>query len=288
MPQRSNAFQRLIAIIQSHMDPGATVTESALLRDVATGTEREVDVVVSGHVAGHRVEIAIECRDRARRSDVTWVEEMHAKHSRLPTNVLVLASHSEFTREACRIADLYGSRRIVLDDVDPAAPERLFPDVQSLWGKAWEISFDRVSIMVEATPELPSERVRAVPDTSLFLDDGTQVGQAAQLANAVARSEPFIQKMFSDATPEHKFLEFSLERPVLAGRRLCLQKTDPLMLRPIEQFHVVAKCTVTVDKFPLRHGRYGSIRVAWGEGQLLGKPTLLVATDDSSGTSRMT
>jgi hypothetical protein len=69
---------------------------------------------------------------------------------------------------------------------------------------------------------------------------------------------------------------------------MCLQKTEPLMLRRIEQFLVVARCTVTVDEFPLRHGRYGSVRVAWGEGEILGKPTLLVATDDSSGTSKIT
>jgi hypothetical protein len=223
MPQRSNVFQRLVATIQSHMDPGATVTESALLRDLATGTQREVDVVVSGQVARHPVEIAIECRDRGRRSDVTWVDEMHAKHSRLPTNVLVLASHSEFTREACRAADLYGIRRIVLDDIDSAAPERLFPDVQSLWGKAWEVRIDLVSITVEATPEIRSERIRAVPDTLLFFDDGTEIGQASQLANALARSEPFIQKMFKDAVPEHKIVEFSWE-PVVGERRVCLQK----------------------------------------------------------------
>jgi hypothetical protein len=285
MPQRSNVFQRLVATIQSHMDPGATVTESALLRDLVTGAQREVDVVVSGQVARHPVEIAIECRDRGRRSDVTWVEEMHAKHSRLPTNVLVLASHSEFTREACRVAELYGIRRIVLDDIDRAAPERLFPDVQSLWGKAWEVSIDRVSITVEATSEVPAEQIRAVPDNVLFLDDGTEIGHASQLANALARSEPFIQKMWRDATPEHKVVEFSWE-PVV-DRRVCLQKTEPLMLRRIERFHVVASCRVTVNEFPLRHGRYGSVRVAWGEGEMLGKPTLLVATDDLLGTSKI-
>jgi hypothetical protein len=31
MPIRTNEFQRLIAVIQSNLDPGSTVTESAML-----------------------------------------------------------------------------------------------------------------------------------------------------------------------------------------------------------------------------------------------------------------
>ena len=85
MPIRTNEFQRLIAAIQSHLDPGSTVTESAMLADVATSTRREADVVLSGRVGGQAVTVSIECRDRSRGPDVTWVDEMQTKHSRLPT-----------------------------------------------------------------------------------------------------------------------------------------------------------------------------------------------------------
>lgn len=101
--------------------------------DVTTGSKREVDVVVSGRVGGQAVTVSIECRDRRRSADVTWVDEMQTKHSRLPTNVLVLVSHKPFTPEARRAAGMYGIRCLVLDDVDPTAPDRLFPHTQSLW-----------------------------------------------------------------------------------------------------------------------------------------------------------
>ncbi len=182
MPRRTNEFQRLIAVIQFHLDPGAVVDESALLEDRITGTKREVDVCVRGHVARQPVVVSIECRDRGRPADVTWVDEMHAKPARLPTNLLVLASHSGFTSEAVRVADTHGIRHLVLDDVDPSAPDRLFPHVQSLWGKAWSLEIDRVSISVEPTGPLPAETVRADPDTSVFLDDGTLLGSAAEVA----------------------------------------------------------------------------------------------------------
>lgn len=288
MPIRTNEFQRLIAAIQSHLDPGSTVTESAMLEDASTGTRREVDVVVSGRVGGQAVTVSIECRDRSRRPDVTWVDEMQAKHSRLPTNVLVLVSHKDFTSEAVRIASLNGIRCLVLDDVDPAAPDRLFPDVRSLWGKGWEITIDRVDVSVGALGELPPERFRASPDNDLFLDDGTELGSAAQLADALVRSQQVIDKMTRDAQPEHCFLELVCERPVAQERRVCVQKLQPLVLRPIEQFRVVAKCTVTVDEFPLRHGVLEGLRVAWGTGAILGKPAMVVATGASAESARVT
>jgi hypothetical protein len=143
-----------------------------MLIDTATGATREVDVVVSGRVGGQTVTVSIECRDRNRRADVTWVDEMHTKHERLPTNVLVLVSHKDFTPEALRVARLYGIRSLVLDDVDPEAPGRLFPDVRSLWGKGWGINIDRVTVSVGAEGDLPAENFRASPDQNIYLDDG--------------------------------------------------------------------------------------------------------------------
>ena len=60
MPIRTNEFQRVIAVIQSHLDPGSTVTESAMLTDAVTGNQREVDVVVSGRVGGQAVTVSME------------------------------------------------------------------------------------------------------------------------------------------------------------------------------------------------------------------------------------
>ena len=135
MPRRTNPFQSLIVAIQSHLDGEAAVEESALLEDRTTDARREVDVCVRGELAKQPIIVSSECRDHTRPADVGWVKQMKAKHERLPTNTLVLVSDSGFTREAARIRDGCGIRLLALDDVDPSAPERLFPDVQSLWGK---------------------------------------------------------------------------------------------------------------------------------------------------------
>ncbi len=287
MPIRTNEFQRLIAVIQSHLDPGSTVAESAMLTDSATSTRREVDVVISGRVGGQAVTVAIECRDRSRGPDVTWVDEMHTKHSRLPTNVLVLVSHKDFTPEARRIARVYGIRCLFLDDVDPTAPDRLFPDVQSLWGKGWEITIVRVEISVAALGQLPPEHFKAFPSNDIFLDDGTELGSAAQLANTLVRTQQVLDKMATEAQPEHGFVELVLDNPTFQGSPICVQKIEPLTLRTIERIRVVGKCKVTVDEFPLRHGVLEGLRVAWGTGSLLGRPAMLVATRSSDQEARI-
>lgn len=68
-----------------------------MLTDRMSGGQREVDVVAEGTVAGHNVVISIEVRDHARPQGLEWIEQAHDKHSRLPTNLLVLVSSSGFT-----------------------------------------------------------------------------------------------------------------------------------------------------------------------------------------------
>ncbi len=89
-----------------------------MLQDSVTGTEREVDVCITGEVGGHQVIVSIECRDHRRRADVTWVEQMAAKHDRLPTNALILASKSGFSKEARKVAKRYNTKTISFDEIE--------------------------------------------------------------------------------------------------------------------------------------------------------------------------
>ncbi|WP_301176653.1 restriction endonuclease [Actinomadura geliboluensis] len=107
MPARSNDFQAVVYFVERHLAADATVTESASLTDRVTGQDREVDVLITCHVAGHPIRIGIECRDRTRRDDVGWVEQMRAKHDDLPTDRLVLVSASGFTAAAAAKAGHY-------------------------------------------------------------------------------------------------------------------------------------------------------------------------------------
>lgn len=116
MPKRSNDFQKLVALINGCLHDSRKVEESALLRDKTSGAEREVDILVSSEIADVSVNMSIEVRDRARKADVIWVEQMYAKHSHLSTDKLVLVSRSGFTKRALDKAAFYGIEAIALQE----------------------------------------------------------------------------------------------------------------------------------------------------------------------------
>lgn len=244
-----------------------------------------MDIVIEGTIGNQSVVVSVECRDRARSADVTWVEQMQSKHARLPTNVLVLCSHSAFTEEAERVAALYGIRCCQFIDVAPDEPDRLFPDASALWAKACQASVQMVRITVEAVGQLSEDSIRAAPDTTVFLDDGRMLTSAAGIAHALINSEHIMRKVLADAKPEHQYLECSWERPRTEGKRLCLEKVQPKLLRPIKIITIGASCKITNEEFPLRHGRYGAVRVAWGSVSLLGSPMEIIATADADAVA---
>jgi hypothetical protein len=202
---------------------------------------------------------------------------MHAKHSHLPTNVLVLAATKPFSKRAKTIARFHGTRCLVLSNVDPTAPERLFAESRSLWGKAWEMQIETVIIEVGADGALPPERFKAFPTTELFLDEREPMS-ALTFATALLRNPLVTEKMGRDAAPDHSHFSLEWDDVALEGLPVSVKKIDPPVFRHIRSLHIIAKCRVTVDEFPLRHGSIGAVKVAWASGTLLDVPALLVAT----------
>jgi hypothetical protein len=101
MPRRSNEFQRLIRRIYRQLVPaGASVTESAMLRERDSATEREIDVLITLPLADSQITIAVECRDRGRAADVEWVDALIGKYRDLAIDRIVAVSRAGFTSGA--------------------------------------------------------------------------------------------------------------------------------------------------------------------------------------------
>jgi hypothetical protein len=118
MPKRSNEFQQLSAMLTQLLGDGAVVEESKMLTDRISGEAREVDVVGEGTVAGHKMVVSIEVREHRRPQGLEWIEQVHNKHSRLPTNLLILVSKSGFTQSALDKAASYGIKAITPSQVN--------------------------------------------------------------------------------------------------------------------------------------------------------------------------
>jgi hypothetical protein len=91
-------------------------------------------------------------------ADVSWVDAMKAKHERLRTNALILASRSGFTPEARDVAAGFGIETFSLSDVDGVDFPTLLRSESSFWTKSITVSATKVRVKVRPTSTLGGER----------------------------------------------------------------------------------------------------------------------------------
>jgi hypothetical protein len=159
MPKRTNDFQRLIRMLTQLLGDGAVVEESKMLTDLVSGEQREVDIYAEGTLAGQTVNIGIECRDHQRKQGLRWVEQMHSKHERLPTNLLILVSSSGFTGPAIAKGDSYGINTIAPTQADSDLATEV---LASLGMTAWNINDASSSVSANVPTEWLERNARAV------------------------------------------------------------------------------------------------------------------------------
>jgi hypothetical protein len=188
MPKRTNDFQKLVYLVRVNLAEGATVTESKMLTDRVTKRKREVDVCIEGHVGGHAIVVSVECRDHKRIADVSWVDTMKAKHERLATNALILASRSGFTPEARNVAAGYGIQAFSLSDVDEVDFPALLGSRSSLWTKSVTVTAEKVLVRVRPTPTLAGEAVAVMPTNLVYSSDGNELCQIGVLVETLLKS----------------------------------------------------------------------------------------------------
>ena len=288
MPKRSNDFQRLVYLVRLNLADGATVTESKMMRDRLTRSYREVDIVIEGKVGSQPVVVCVECRDHKRVADVGWIDAMKAKHDRLETNVLLLASSAGFTKEATAVGVKYGIELFTLESQDTADLPSLIGPNGSLWHKTYELSASKVSIRVAKVADLEVETVASNPDNVIYLEDGTELCQAKDLVDKMLNSDRVRDYLAREGREEHLFFEFRWEPPSdQLGKPLHMMKLEPRALRPIECIRVVGPIKIHVARFGMKHGRLGSIRVAWGKATIAGRDAMAVATQSPSGETKL-
>ena len=138
MPKRSNDFQRLVAAIEGQLAPlGAVVTESKLIKEKSSDTEREVDIAIESNVGQHRVLIAVECRDRGRPANLEWIDGLIGKYRDLPVEKIVAVSRSGFTKTAIKKAKEVNISTVTLE---AATEAKLIPSAQ---GRTVTVKYDK-------------------------------------------------------------------------------------------------------------------------------------------------
>ena len=115
MPQRTNACQRIVTLLNATLAGHASVTESAMVRDKVTREGREVDVLITTRAANYNVAMGIEVVAWNRPAGTPWVKKMRAKHDNLEIDKVILISKSGFTKPALAKARFYNSECLTLE-----------------------------------------------------------------------------------------------------------------------------------------------------------------------------
>jgi len=180
MPKRTNEFQRLVKTIYERMaSPGDLVTESARLKERDAKTEREVDILLEKKMFGAQIRIAVECRDRSHKDDVTWIDGLIGKYKDLDVDRKFAVSSSGFSLAAQNKANL---NRIELLTLRQALETN------------WAAKFVRLGMALVAREDRPDAihiiTDPAVPElfssnTMLVTECGQQVGTVEQVARAI-------------------------------------------------------------------------------------------------------
>jgi hypothetical protein len=295
VPKRTNAFQTVVFMIQSHIAGQAKVTESAELTDLVTGEPREVDVCIETQVAGHRIIVSIECRAHARKQDVGWVEEMHTKHSRLPTSRLILVSSSGFSRYALQVARTYNIETIVPEELTEERAAEIGARLSRIRvGRLELVEVFQVRIVVEAIEEpvlVPLE----LGDMPIFIKAGTATWRLRDIVHGLIAGYYPVDQVVLNAPDEIEGMNLHYENPRLSADG---QVHFLYWLMPDRSLSQLHRITLTAPvrptltdvpmrhgQFPMRHGQFQQVVYSWGEAVLEGKPTMIVATKADDGNT---
>jgi hypothetical protein len=71
-----------------------------LEKNIEEPVKREVDILIEKCVNGKTVRIAVECRDRADRDDIEWIDGLIGKYKNLEVHKVIAVSNSGFSRAA--------------------------------------------------------------------------------------------------------------------------------------------------------------------------------------------
>ncbi len=102
-------LELLVARIEAELSAaGVAIKSPDHLPDRIAGGTREVDVSLRSKVGSADVLVIVECRDRRRREDVTWIEQVHSKRQAVGASRAIAVSSRAFSSKARIAAKNYG------------------------------------------------------------------------------------------------------------------------------------------------------------------------------------
>ena len=251
---------------------GARLIESLMLRDLTTGTAREIDIAIEIPTGLRVIRVALECRDRKRPASVQWIDEMSGKYAHLPMDRIVAVSSSGFTRAAREKGktlniDLLTPEEVPGFDWTKLSSVKRFVSTGSLRYDFSIIALDPAPSALGIPPSQAIDRLTVEKPCG----ESELLGNLVHAFLARADSRASMHKMWTDRPGEE--LQFRLE---LAGWQYRDKLGDQ---HPLRHADVVLRGQVVWIDIELRAMTYANEVVAHGETVLDGQPVSLVIVE---------
>jgi hypothetical protein len=285
VPQRTNAFQELIALIHRQLAPaGAVVTESSMDPDPVTGEPRETDITIEYEVAGYPMTLIVECRDHGRAADVKWIDELVGKYLSKASQVVAVSSRG-FTEPAIAKAKAIGIQTMTIEEASDTDWRRWVEELDSIW-----ISMDAAIMKSVFNIEAVDKSLH-----SLLIPAGTAVGDIMfAFPNGERLSAWDIFDRHLNDPRSRTALAASERRPDgLVKYRLGLPTATVLLPPaggepiPVEGIGYMVEHEIDTIRVPLKPGEYNLRSVATGSGQGREWTVRIALVRDASGEPRM-
>lgn len=262
MPRRTNPFQGLVTLIQHAMSGTDIRVESpAMIPDTHTSKQREVDILVSGELAGIQLTVALECRDHKDPQDITWIDDLIGKYRDLPVDKVIAVSSSGFTGPAIDKAKAVNIETLTIEEAQNVD----WPDLLAGF-KTITIHSLFVSKLSRVTVVFASEKEVEVPKESLLqarvIDRSRgDIGNVLHLARENLKGERFLQALEAKAPSESRtsFRAHLDCRPIRFDVLLPDGRSFPLAEILLE-----GECSRGTTVISLRQLLRGSVPVAYG------------------------
>lgn len=108
IPKTWRLFEQLVAQIEAVLCPkGAIVNSPDKIPDKITGELREVDVSIRFKVGSADILIIIECRERSKKQDILWIEQLATKQRNVGASKAIAVTSKGISETALKKAKFY-------------------------------------------------------------------------------------------------------------------------------------------------------------------------------------
>lgn len=172
---KGKIVERIVALMHKYPDTSVKVEQNVRLSPILnkTGSKREIDVLLTRDIAGHSVQMAIECKNEQRPIDTPAIDAFAKKLQRVGVPYGIYVSASGYTKDAIENAAMDGIKTFTLKDL---TEEVLYASIVEAFHSIVYL-FCQVVVVFIATP---SETYRLL-QAPFFDKNGKQCGALGDL-----------------------------------------------------------------------------------------------------------